>query len=272
MLLRQYGLRARKRLGQNFLIDAAVLAEIVPAAGVRPDDTVIEVGPGLGVLTRELLAADASVIAVELDDNLAQALAQRFDTPKLSVINRSVLKTAPGEMLAAAGMTPPYRVVANLPYYITAPALRHFLEADVKPESMVLMVQKEVAQQMVAAPGKMSLISVNAQFYAAVALVRAVPAASFWPVPKVDSAIVRLDVYAAPPLPPPQAAAFFKLVRAGFSSPRKQLANSVSRGLACPKPEAEALLRTAGIDPIRRAGTLSLEEWTTLYRTHQEAN
>jgi len=268
--LRQYGLRARRGLGQHFLVDAEVLTEIVPTAGVKPGDTVIEVGPGLGVLTRELLVAGASVLAVELDDSLAQALRQRFDTPKLSLLNRSVLESAPGDMLAAADLVPPYRVVANLPYYITAPVLRHFLEARIKPVSMVLMVQKEVAFQIVAAPGKMSLLSVSAQFYAAAHLVRRVPAAAFWPVPRVDSALVRLDLYPEPPLPVADADAFFKLVKAGFSNPRKQLANALSRGLSRPKPVAEALLRAAGIDPMRRAGTLSLTEWAALYRVHAE--
>ncbi len=264
-LLRRHGLRARKGLGQNFLIDAEILAQIAPAADVSPGDSVIEVGPGFGALTRELLAAGASVAAVELDDDLARILPEEINDSHLSVINSSILKVSPEAILAEGGLRPPYKVVANIPYYITGPVLRHFLESATPPALMVLMVQLEVAQLLVAAPGKMSLLSVSAQYYADTRLAFKVPAAAFMPPPKVDSAVVRLDVRAAPRLPVTQNAAFFKFVKAGFSGPRKQIANSLARGLARPKDETETLLKAASIDPMRRAGTLSIDEWLTLY-------
>ena len=270
-LLRRHGLRARKGLGQNFLIDAEILAQIAPAAGVSPGDTVIEVGPGFGALTRELLAAGANVAAVELDDNLARILREETSDSHLKVLNSSILKISPSAILAEAGLKPPYKVVANIPYYITGPLLRHFLEAEFPPQVMVLMVQLEVAQLLVAAPGKMSLLSVSAQYYADTRLAFKVPAAAFLPPPKVDSAVVRLDVRAAPRLPRAENDAFFKIVKAGFSNPRKQIANSLARGLACPKEAAEALLRVASIDPMRRAGTLSIDEWLSLYVKSLEA-
>jgi len=264
-LLRRHGLRARKGLGQNFLIDAEILAQIAPAADVSSGDNVIEVGPGFGALTRELLKAGANVAAVELDDNLARILREETSDSHLSVLGSSILKISPEDILAEAGLKPPYKVVANIPYYITGPVLRHFLEAATPPEIMVLMVQLEVAQLLVAAPGKMSLLSVSAQYYADTSLAFKVPAAAFLPPPKVDSAVVRLDVLGAPRLSGIDNAAFFKFVKAGFSNPRKQITNSLARGLACPKEAAETLLEAASIDPMRRAGTLSIEEWLTLY-------
>jgi 16S rRNA (adenine1518-N6/adenine1519-N6)-dimethyltransferase len=270
-LLRRHGLRARKGLGQNFLVDAEVLGQIAPAADVAAGDSVIEVGPGFGALTRELLAAGASVAAVELDDNLARILREEINDSRLSVINSSALKITPEAILAESGLEPPYKVVANIPYYITGPLLRNFLEAVCPPQLMVLMVQYEVAQLLAAPPGKMSLLSVSAQFYADVSLAFKVPAAAFMPPPKVDSAVVRLDVRAEPRLPREECDAFFKFVKAGFSNPRKQFANSLSRGLVLPKDETETLLNQASIDPMRRAGTLSIDEWLTLYRKSLEA-
>ncbi len=269
-LLRRHGLRARKGLGQNFLIDADVLSQIAPTANVASGDSVIEVGPGLGALTRELLAAGANVAAVELDDDLARILREEITDERLSVINSSALKITPEAILAEGGLKPPYKVVANIPYYITAPLLRNFLEAARPPRLMVLMVQLEVARLLAAAPGKMSLLSVSAQFYADVSLAFKVPAAAFMPPPKVDSAVVRLDLRAESRLPRAEDAAFFKLVKAGFSNPRKQIANSLSRGLAQSKDETGELLRAASIDPMRRAGTLSIDEWLTLYARLKE--
>jgi 16S rRNA (adenine1518-N6/adenine1519-N6)-dimethyltransferase len=257
-LLRQFDLRARKGLGQHFLIDGEVLKNIIAAAELTSSDTIIEVGPGLGVLTRELAQRARRVIAVELDNKLAAALKQTLASlNNVTIINDDVLKLEPASLAAD------YKVAANLPYYITSPVLRHFLEASIKPKVMILMVQKEVAEAIAARPGEMSILSVSVQLYGEPKLISYVPADCFYPPPKVDSAIVRIDLY-----PQPKVAVdeknFFDLVRAGFSAPRKQLANSLAQGLGIAKADALSLLKAAGIAPQRRAETLSLEEWARL--------
>lgn len=268
-LLRRFHLRARKGLGQHFLIDAGALETIVNAAGLTHADTVIEVGPGLGIMTDELARRSGWVIAIELDDALADILRKTLAYDNIVILNQDVLGTEPGKLFSGqashfpAEMTS-YKVVANLPYYITSPVLRHFLEASVKPDVMVVMMQKEVAETITAGPGKRSLLSIAVQLYGKPEIVTVVPAASFYPVPAVDSAVVRINVYPEPPVPVPDEAAFFRLVRAGFSAARKQLGNSLAHGLKLPKEEALALLGKAGIDPQRRAETLEIEEWADL--------
>jgi 16S rRNA (adenine1518-N6/adenine1519-N6)-dimethyltransferase len=263
-LLRQFDLRARKGLGQHFLIDGEVLKRITSAAELAPSDVVVEVGPGLGVLTRELAQKAGRVIAIELDDRLAAALKQTLASfDNVNIINEDVLKIEPQNL--ATG----YKLVANLPYYITSPVLRHFLEASARPKLMILMVQKEVAETIAAEPGKMSLLSVSVQFYGEARIISPVPAECFYPAPKVDSAIVRID-----PSPQPRVAVdetgFFEIVRAGFTAPRKQLLNSLAQGLGVSKSEVLPLLERAGIVPQRRAETLSLEEWARLREVFKE--
>lgn len=270
-LLRKYDIRAKKGLAQHFLIDDAVLEKILDAADIKPDDTVIEVGPGLGLMTAELAKRAGWVIAIELDNRLAEILKETLPTENVVVINKDVLGTDPAKLLkGSAPHFPPalcsYKVVANLPYYITSPVLRHFLEAAVKPEIMVVMVQKEVAEVITAAAGQRSLLSIAVQFYGRPGIVANVPAASFFPPPEVDSAVVKIDVYQRPPVSVNNADAFFKLVRAGFSAARKQVANSLAQGLGLPKEAVLDLLEKAGIDPRRRAETFTLEEWARLWR------
>ncbi len=269
-LLRRYDIRAKKGLGQNFLVDEQVLNTILETAELSPQDTVIEVGPGLGIMTAELAKRAGWVIAIELDNRLAEIL-QRTLPANVVVINQDVLGTDPGVLLRG-GRFPqaiqPYKVVANLPYYITSPVLRHFLEASVKPERIVVMVQKEVAEVIAAAPGQRSVLSIAVQFYGKPEIVTRVPAASFYPVPNVDSAVLKIDVYPHPPVDVDDEGRFFKLVRAGFTSARKQSANSLAKGLAIPKNEALDILNKAGIDPIRRAETFTLEEWGSLWRAY----
>ena len=265
-LLRHAGLRARKGLGQHFLVDEAVLQLITDTAGLTSRDTVIEVGPGLGILTEELAKRAGRVIAVELDDNLAKLLIKTlalFDN--VSIINDDMLQLDPSSLAGGKG----YKVVANLPYYITSPILHHFLEAAVKPESMVVMVQKEVAQAIAASPGKMSGLAVIVQYYGKPEIVAVVPAASFFPAPEVDSALLRINLYSHPPITVDDKAGFFRLVRAGFASPRKQFANSLARGLGLPRAEVQPLLSGAKIDPRRRAETLTLEEWAELWKVYR---
>jgi len=269
-LLRRFDLKARKRLGQHFLIDGEVLEAILTAAELTPTDTVIEVGPGPGIMTAELAKRAGWVIAVELDNRLADILKKTLAHDNVVILNEDVLGTDPGALLQ--GRAPsfpaalsPYKVVANLPYYITSPVLRHFLEASVKPEVMVVMVQKEVAEAIVAGPGRRSVLSIGVQFYGRPSIVAYVPASSFYPAPEVDSAVVKIDVYPQPPVDVDEEG-FFKLVRAGFTASRKQVANSLAQGLKLPKAEVLALLEKAGIDPRRRAETFTLEEWATLWR------
>jgi 16S rRNA (adenine1518-N6/adenine1519-N6)-dimethyltransferase len=263
--LASYNLHARKGLGQNFLVDGNILKKITSAAELTSSDTVIEVGPGLGVLTRELMEKAGRVIAVELDSYLAEILSKEFTNPTtVTVVNNDILKTNPVSLL---GCQSNYKVVANLPYYITSAVIRHFLEASIKPSLMVLMVQREVAKQITAQPGEMSLLSVSVQLYGKPKIISKVPARCFYPAPEVDSAILRIDVYPEPKIAPEDINGFFIIVRAGFSANRKQLINSLANGLKIHKSEVIPVLQQAGIDPMRRAETLTIEEWGILYKT-----
>jgi len=267
-LLRHFDLRARKRLGQRFLIDGDVLQRILSAAELTADDIVLEVGPGLGILTRELAQRARRVIAIELDDKLANFLKQELVSfPNVMIINEDILKIEPATLLARPER---YKVVANLPYYITSPVLRHFLEATLKPSLMVVMVQKEVAEAIVAGPGKRSLLSISVQFYGRPTIIGKVPANSFYPAPEVDSAILRIDLYPKPAVAVDNTEGFFGTVRAGFASPRKQLANSLAQGLGWPKADVLSVLAEASIAPQRRAETLTLEEWAQLRQAYAQ--
>ena len=270
-LLRRYDLRARKGLGQHFLIDEDILRLIIDTAQLTAEDVVIEVGPGLGVLTRELAEHAGRVVAIELDDKLAQILKESLSGAKnVTIINQDVLKIDPAALMHDVGSTA-YKVVANLPYYITSPVLRHFLEAEIKPQSMVVMVQKEVAEEIAAKPGKMSLLSIGVQLYGEPFIVAKVPAESFYPAPAVDSAVLKVTPYAKPPIEIADTEGFFRLARAGFSAARKQLANSLAKGMGISKEETLALLAKADISSQRRAETLSIEEWARLWRVHSGA-
>jgi len=269
-MMRRFHLRAHKGLGQHFLVDGDALEAVVNAADLQPTDTVIEVGPGLGIMTAELAKRSGWVIAIELDDTLAGILMQTLPSDNVVVLNQDILGTDPAELFVSGSPHVPeemtsYKVVANLPYYLTAPVLRHFLEAAIKPSVMVVMVQKEVAETITAAAGKRSLLSIAVQLYGEPELVRIVPKDSFFPAPAVDSAIVRIRV-----LPrlrvDVDADALFRVVRAGFTTARKQLGNSLAQGLRMTKEASLELLAEAGVDPRRRAETLELEEWAAVLR------
>ena len=270
--MRRFGLRVKKGLGQHFLIDEEAFDKILDAAQLDSKDLVVEVGPGLGLLTAELARRAGWVIAVELDDRLAVVLKETLSSfSNVSIINRNILEVEPEVLTGGAGtsgLSGGYKVVANLPYYITSPTLRHFLESQAKPESMVVMVQKEVAEEITAKPGRMSLLSIGVQLYGKPVILDYVPAASFYPEPAVDSAILKVTPYTRPAVEISDEAQFFSLVRAGFGTARKQLANSLARGLELPKAETLELLDKAGIDPRRRAETLSIEEWAELWRIY----
>ncbi|MDP2916994.1 MAG: 16S rRNA (adenine(1518)-N(6)/adenine(1519)-N(6))-dimethyltransferase RsmA [Dehalococcoidia bacterium] len=274
-LLHRFDLRARKSLGQHFLVDAGVLEKILETAELTPHDVVMEVGPGLGILTGELAQRAGWVIAIELDSKLAELLKHPLTSfTNVSIINEDVLKLEPSALIEQeSAKFPPtvtsplvYKLVANLPYYITSPVLRHFCEASLKPEVMVLMVQKEVAKTIVAKPGDMSILGISVQFYGKPEIVGYVPARSFYPAPKVDSAILKITLYSRPPVAVTGEKSFFGVVRAGFSAPRKQLINSLAQGLDLPKAETMSLLERAGIVAQRRAETLTLDEWAGLER------
>ena len=280
------GIHPKKGLGQNFLVDSAHRGHIVTAAELTAADTVLEIGPGPGVLT-ELIASQAGrVVAVELDDRLIPLLRERFATqPHVTIVHGDILKLDVGALMtesagsewrisesanqrrrggeSAVDVTH-YKVVANLPYYITSAAIRHLLEASPPPESLVLTVQREVAERMVAAPPEMSLLALGVQFYCTGQIVGRIPAAAFYPVPKVDSAVVRLVRRTDSPAAGATAAAFFHVARAGFSQPRKQLRNSFAAGLSVTPAQAETWLTAAGIAPQRRAETLTVAEWGAL--------
>ncbi len=262
--LRRLGLRARKGLGQHFLIDREVMQMVVAAAGLTPQDVVIEVGPGLGFMTAELARRAGRVVAVELDSRLADALKQ-CPANNITIINKDILHIEPATLVGAPG----YKVVANLPYYITSAVLRHFLEASARPRLMVVMVQKEVAQAIVAKAGRMSLLSVSVQLYGQPEIVSYVPAHSFYPAPEVDSAILRITLHAQPVVAAENTGDFFRLVRAGFTASRKQLANSLAQGLEIAKGQVLPMLEEAGIAPQRRAETLMLEEWGLLWQVYR---
>lgn len=270
-LLRQFGVKPRKSLGQHFLIDETVLECILSAAELNPGDIVVEVGPGLGILTEGLAKQGAQVIAVELDRKLVTLLKRRLTAfPDVKIINADILRVTPRQILesksAVSALFQGYKVIANLPYYITSPLLRHFFEALPQPSEMIVMVQKEVGEAMVAKPGNMSLLSVKTQFYSKPTIVSYVPPSSFYPPPKVDSVILRLDVYSQPPIEIPNPASFFDVVMHGFSSPRKQLRNSLAHSLDMPPSQVTLLLEKTGIEGERRAETLSLEEWRELWK------
>jgi 16S rRNA (adenine1518-N6/adenine1519-N6)-dimethyltransferase len=259
--LRAHNVRPSKSLGQNFLLDLDVVDASLAAANVGPDDTVLEVGPGAGVLTLALVRAARRVVAVELDRDMLRILAAvRRDHHNLELVEANIIAFPPSDFVG----DDPYKVVANLPYYLTSVAIRHFLEAQHRPELLVLLLQREVAERICATPNDMSLLALSVQLYAVPEILRLVPAASFYPEPKVDSALVRLTLRAEPVLSRERIPTFFLLAQAGFSDRRKQLHNSLRINLRMVTEEVAALLDAADIDGRRRAETLSLAEWGTL--------
>jgi 16S rRNA (adenine1518-N6/adenine1519-N6)-dimethyltransferase len=262
-LLRQYDLRPSKGLGQNFLQDNQALQKIVNAADLSPEEAVLEIGPGLGSLTRYLALSARSVTAVELDRKLFPAMESILAPYKnIRLVQGDILKINPAELIEDAG----YVVVANIPYYITSVVIRHLLEADHRPSRVVLTVQKEVAERICADPGKMSLLALSVQVYGKPVIRDIIPAEAFYPQPKVDSAVLCIDLYPQPKIPSDKLDIFFSIIKAGFSQKRKTLRNALSGGLRITTEESEGLLSAASIDPKRRAETLNLEEWGRLVR------
>ncbi|MCQ3938575.1 MAG: ribosomal RNA small subunit methyltransferase A [Chloroflexi bacterium] len=260
-VLKRYGLRADKRLGQNFLQDPAALEKIAAAAEINADDCVLEIGPGLGSLTRHLAVSARQVAAVELDpDLLAPLRAILAPYPNVRIVHGDILELPIASLVDQAG----YIAAANIPYNITSAIIRHLLESEPKPRRMVLTIQKEVAERICAKPGDLSLLALSVQVYGEPGIRARIPAGAFYPVPNVDSAVIRIDIYDQPLIPAERLDTFFKLIKAGFSQKRKTLRNSLSAGLHIKPADAEEMLVSAGIEPMRRAETLSIAEWGRL--------
>jgi len=251
-------LQNKKSLGQHWLKDREVLAGIADSADIQPTDTVLEIGPGLGTLTSELLRRAEKVIAVELDSELARKLPGQFPGKNLEVIEQNILDFDL-DILPAD-----YVVVANVPYYITSKIIEKLMTAKNKPRTTVLLVQKEVAERLAATPGNMSILAVSAQIYANVTLAELVPAKLFTPPPKVDSQVVILTTLIKPLVLPDDERKFFRTVKAGFSAKRKKLRSSLSGGLGLSKDAVLALLTNAHINPDLRAEDLSIDDWLKL--------
>jgi 16S rRNA (adenine1518-N6/adenine1519-N6)-dimethyltransferase len=264
--LRRHGLRPRKRLGQNFLRDRRFVARILEAAQVGPQDDVLEIGAGTGILTGALSRSARSVIAVELDDALARVLESELSGfGNVEIWRGNALDFDPCRHFAG-----PYKLVGNIPYYITGPILRHYLESACLPRVLVLMVQREVAERMTAWPGRLSLLGVSVQFYAEPRIVMRVPRGAFYPPPRVDSAVVRL-LPRPQPVSPDLRDTYFRVVRSGFGTRRKTLANALSIGLDLPRDQVRTIIQSAGIDDRLRAEDLSLEQWARLTRVFAES-
>jgi len=279
-LLKKYKISPVKWLGQNFLIDEKVLRKIIEAAELSENDIVLEVGPGIGNLTAELAKRVKKVIAIEKDKKMVEILRETLKNfTNIEIIEGDILK-----INLKPYTSKPYKVVANIPYYLTSPLIRKFLETENQPKEMVLMVQKEVAQRICARPPKMSLLAVSVQFYAKPEIISYISKKSFWPSPKVDSAITKISAFNQP-----RKSAFnqrfFKIVRAGFSQPRKQLINNLSKNLKVDELKLISTRRSLAlarvidkikvrdwllknkIQPTQRAETLNLEDWINLTKS-----
>ena len=260
-LLRKFGIRPSKRLGQNFLVSQRLRERIIAAAELCQQDVVLEIGAGLGTLTRSLAQRVRRVVALELDRRLIPILREELAPyPHVEIVQADILTVEPSDLIST-----PYKVVANLPYYITSAILRHLLEARQKPALMVVTVQSEVGQRLVAGPGAMSLLAVSVQFYGQPSIVAKAAPGAFYPSPRVNSAVVRIDVYEPPPTPVDDVEAFFAVVRAGFAQRRKQLRNSLSQGLHLPVGKVVQALRRCGLDEKQRAQELGVGDWACLY-------
>jgi 16S rRNA (adenine1518-N6/adenine1519-N6)-dimethyltransferase len=275
-LLKEYQLIPRKSLGQNFLVDPRAPQRIVDFADIVTEDSVIEIGAGLGALTYELAQRCQRVIAVETDPKLVAVLQQEFaENHVIHVVEGDILKLDPASILAIEGSSQGiplwgpildnYVVVANLPYYITSVVIRHIFESSVRPRRMVITVQREVALRMVAQPDDMSLMSISTQFYSKPRIVMRLKKGAFYPAPNVESAVVVLDLYKDPPYQVDDIARFFSVIRAGFSQKRKQLRNSLAAGLPLSSQAVENVFSRSKIDHRRRAETLALSDWAKIY-------
>jgi len=260
--LKKQGLLPSKKFGQNFLIDKGVPKDMVSVAELNPEDVVLEIGPGIGTLTQQLAKEAKKVIAVEKDREMITILKETLkDFKNIEIVNADILKWNPKYKIQDTK----YKVVGNLPFYLTAPVIRKFLESvKTKPELMVLVVQKEVGQRMCSKPPRSNLLAVSVQFYADTKIISYISKNSFWPQPKVDAAIVKI---APRSLPMGDKETFFKIVKAGFSQPRKQLINNLSKGLKMDRQKTKTWLLKNGVQSTQRAETLTIKNWINLTKT-----
>jgi len=262
-LLRAHNTAPKDRLGQNFLLEKRVAVKMLGATDVSLKDTVLEIGPGIGTLTKELAKSAGKVITVEKDPVMVDILKETVkDFPNIEIIQADILVLRQTKEFLSLSK---FKVVANLPYYITSPVIRMFLETKNKPKLMVFMVQKEVGQRICAKPPDMNLLAVSVQFFAEPKIVSFISKGAFWPRPKVDSAI--LKIVPKKELSPVDSSLFFYIVKAGFKQPRKQLVNNLMQGLKLKREEIETWLHKAGIQPTKRAETLSLKDWVSLTKS-----
>jgi 16S rRNA (adenine1518-N6/adenine1519-N6)-dimethyltransferase len=288
-LLKKQGVQPSKGLGQNFLINERVFKQIIETASLSKNDAVLEIGPGIGNLTLKLAKIAKKIIAIEKDKRMCDILREMlkyWSVGNVEIINQDILKLNPlnSEGITgsrATGLYPytlkPYKLIANLPYYITSPVIRKFLEIENKPKEMILMVQKEVAKRICAKPPKMSVLAVSVQFYANPEIISFVSKKSFWPQPKVDSAIIKIVPRKSANIISVDQLLFFKIVKAGFSHPRKQLINNLSRlnfplensngqvkNLKANKEQIKSWLLKNKVQPSQRAETLTVQNWLKL--------
>lgn len=258
----------KKSLGQNFLTNKAIVIDIVEGAHISDEDVVIEIGPGQGALTAELANQAKKVIAVEIDDRLIPELKKRFAfSDNVEIVHGDVLNMNIQEIIEENGGT--YKLVANIPYYITAPIIRVFLEAKIQPKEMVLMVQKEVAERLCAEPGGLSVLGVSAQYYAKVSYLFTVDKSEFDPVPAVDSAVVNMTTYSCN-IDKKQSQKFFRVVKIGFSAKRKTLCNNIANGLHRSKDDVKKILESCDISPNARAQELGIDAWKKLAKSLED--
>lgn len=265
--LLEYDMHLKKSLGQNFLFDSGTLAKIVRGSDVTEEDIVLEIGAGMGSLTRFLGLASKRVVAVEIDQKMLPILKQvLLPFKNVEIVHGDMLKLDPAELMGE-----PYMVIANIPYFITSALMRHLLESSLRPTRIVFTMQSEVAARICAKEGKLSLLALSVQVYGTPKVVAKLPAGAFYPPPRVDSATLRVDLFDEPRIAPEKMETFFKMAKAGFSQKRKNLRNSLSGGLHIAKEQAESMLTQAGIDTSRRAETLSIDEWKRLTELYSAA-
>jgi 16S rRNA (adenine1518-N6/adenine1519-N6)-dimethyltransferase len=259
-ILNHYGIKPSKGLGQNFIVDEKILKEIVNLAGIDSMDSVLEIGPGFGSLTRHLAIAAKRVVAVELDRKLFPALEDILQPFKnIQLVQGDILRIPPSDLIKDGK----YQVVANIPYYITSNLIRHLLESDSKPERIVITVQKEIAER-ICSENKGNLLSISIRVFGEPSILMDIPAKAFYPIPNVDSTVIQIELSKFPFVNNSDIDDFFRIVKSGFSQKRKTLRNSLSSGLQLPTEDVEFILTSSGIDPMRRAETLDLEEWKKL--------
>lgn len=266
-VLKKYGILPKKSLGQNFIINQRALDDVISAADLTGHEEIIEIGAGFGTLTIELAQRADQVFAVEIDKRLIPVLRDNLqDFENVTLLHADFLQLDPVELVSRSG----YYVVANIPYYITSALLRQLMESSMPPARVVLTMQREVAQRIISSPGDMSLLALSVQIYGRAEITACFPAECFYPIPEVDSAVLRIDIYDEPVVPSEVIPAIFGLARAGFNQKRKKLRNSLARELGSSPEEVEKLLAKAGIQPKSRAQELSIQDWEKIARIAAE--